>query len=73
MEYKIFEEILENAKISKKDFSEIAKIPYQTIMNWKRIDSVPDWVEPFVENYIKSIKFDKARKIFNDEFAENSK
>lgn len=70
MEYKVFEEILESAKISKKDFSEMAKIAYQTIMNWKRIDNVPDWTEPFVKNYIKSTKFDKAKKIFDDEFAE---
>lgn len=70
MDYKVFEEILKSAKISKKDFSEISKTAYQTIMNWKRIDSVPDWTEPFIKNYIKSAKFDKAKKIFDDEFTE---
>lgn len=70
MDYKAFEEMLKSAKISKKDFFKIAKAAYQTIMNWKRIDNVPDWTEPFIKN---CIKFDKAIKIFNDEFAENSK
>lgn len=70
MDYTKFENILEKAKINKKEFSDIAKTPYQTIMNWKRINNAPDWVEPFLQNYIKSAKFDKAKQIFDDEFAE---
>lgn len=68
MDYKIFEELLEKAKLSKKEFAQITKIAYQTIMNWKRINNAPEWTEPFIENYIKSNSYNQIRdKIYQIE------
>lgn len=54
MNYEEFEEKLENAKINKKIFSELTALPYQTVMNWKRNDNIPVWVESWLQNYIKA-------------------
>ena len=48
------EKVLEDIKLSKKEFAELTKLPYQTIMNWKRNNSVPVWVESWLQNYIKA-------------------
>jgi hypothetical protein len=60
MEVKTFEEELENLKLSKKEFAELTNLPYQTIMNWKRSDSIPRWVKSWLENYIKAKEMDKV-------------
>jgi DNA-binding transcriptional regulator YiaG len=49
-----FELELEKLKLSKKEFAALTDLPYQTIMNWKRSDSVPKWVKSWLENYIKA-------------------
>ena len=54
MNYEKFEEKLEEAKINKKIFSELTALPYQTVMNWKRNDTIPVWVESWLQNYIKA-------------------
>lgn len=67
MKYKDFEILLKKASLNKKEFSNLSKTAYQTVMNWSRIDKAPDWVISWLENYIKSSKFDKVKKIFFDE------
>ena len=49
--------------VSIKDFSQIADIPYSTINNWgftkdEKTIPVPNWVNPFLEHYEKSKKYD---------------
>ncbi|WP_323595864.1 XRE family transcriptional regulator [Aliarcobacter butzleri] len=48
-----FEKKLEDSNINKTIFSELTSLPYQTLMNWKRNDRVPVWVESWLENYNK--------------------
>lgn len=60
METNEFEKKLENLNLSKKDFAELTNLPYQTIMNWKRSDSVPKWVKSWLENYIKAKDLDRV-------------
>ena len=55
-----FENLLNNILISKKEFAEATNLPYQTVMNWKRNDSVPPWVQSWLENYIKAKDMDKV-------------
>ena len=54
MNYETFELKLEESKINKKVFAELTALPYQTVMNWKRNDSVPSWVESWLHNYKKA-------------------
>jgi DNA-binding transcriptional regulator YiaG len=61
-----FENIIENIDMSKKDFAEQTKLPYQTIMNWKRNDSLPVWVESWLENYIEKQNFQKIKQTLKD-------
>lgn len=62
-----FENKLELTQLSKKEFSELSKLPYQTIMNWKRNNNVPVWVESWLNNYIDKKKFDIIKDIIKDE------
>lgn len=54
-----FESELARLKLSKKDFTQIVGMPYQTLMNWKAKDETPAWVEPFLRFYEKSVAFDE--------------
>ncbi|EAJ1911671.1 XRE family transcriptional regulator [Campylobacter jejuni] len=58
-----FEKLLAKANLGKKEFSQISNTPYQTIMNWKRIDSVPDWTKPFLENHLKVKSYEQIKEI----------
>ncbi|STQ86196.1 hypothetical protein LS73_000110 [Helicobacter muridarum] len=60
-----FEKRLEALKISKKDFSEIIGMPYQTMMNWKQKDETPVWVEPFLYYYEKGLALDELLEILS--------
>lgn len=58
-----FNQKLKSLRINAKDFARIADIPYSTINNWgfktnDKIIPVPKWVEPFLNYYEKSRKYD---------------
>ena len=53
-----FEKKLEDIKLSKKDFAISTNLPYQTVMNWKRNNSVPVWVDSWLHNYVKAKDLD---------------
>ena len=57
---------LKELNLTQKDFAEIAHVPYSTLNNWGcmangKIIQVPTWVEPFLEYYDKSLRFDILR------------
>ena len=58
MENEEFERLLKSVPLSKKEFSSLTELPYQTVMNWKRSNSVPRWVKSWLENYIKAKDID---------------
>lgn len=58
-----FEKELVRLKLSKKDFTQIVGMPYQTLMNWKGKDETPAWVEPFLRFYEKSVAFDELLRV----------
>lgn len=67
MTYSKFNSILQDLKLSKKAFAEEVGMTYTGVTNWKQVDSVPAWVKSWLENYIKSQKFDKIKDILKDE------
>lgn len=57
-----FEIKLESMQLSKKGFSLLTNLPYQTIMNWKHNGNVPVWVESWLENYIKAKSYNEMKE-----------
>lgn len=65
---KEFDECLEFAGLSRKDFGEIANIPYATINNWNDANRpIPSWVKSWLENYKNSQKFNKIKEMIKDD------
>ncbi|WP_419766982.1 hypothetical protein [Arcobacter sp.] len=56
----IFEKILINNHISKKDFSEYSKIPYDTVVGWKKRNYVPPYAMVILKdmNYRRKLDLD---------------
>jgi len=63
MNYKEFEELLENANLKKKEFSELSEVPYPTVMNWNNSDSVPKWVISWIKNYKEAKDLEKVVEV----------
>lgn len=49
-----FENKLQSLKLSKKEFTQLVGMPYQTLMNWKNKNETPYWVESWLDNYEKA-------------------
>jgi len=54
---------LKGLNLNKKEFSKICNVPYSTLNSWGALANgkplpVPVWVEPFLNYYEKSKKFD---------------
>ncbi|MBS4407343.1 hypothetical protein [Campylobacter vulpis] len=60
-----FEKTLLDLNLSKKDFANLANIPYQTLMNWKAKNQTPSWVKPFLSFYEKSKDLDALLKLLS--------
>ncbi|MDD2267625.1 hypothetical protein [Sulfuricurvum sp.] len=52
-----FEMSLKAVGLSKKEFSELVGMNYNSVVNWNKGD-VPSWVPSWVDNYAKSKAFD---------------
>jgi len=50
----IFVKLLKKADLNKKEFSKKTKLAYSTVGNWTTNNNIPDWVESWLENYIKA-------------------
>jgi len=67
-----FEAKLLQLNLKKSDFVELAKVKKGTVYNWgtsriikehKEIIAVPEWVEPFLNHYEKSRKYDEILRL----------
>lgn len=63
-----FKKLLKKAEMNKKDFSEIAKISYGTVNSWgvEGRAEVPEWVRPFLDNFIEVKKLNKIKNILDE-------
>ena len=63
-----FKELLKKANMNKKKFCEITSLSYGTVNSWGNEGraEVPEWVRPFLNNYIEAKKLKKIREIFDD-------
>ncbi|MDD5053585.1 MAG: hypothetical protein PHO27_12690 [Sulfuricurvum sp.] len=63
-----FKALLKSLNMNKKEFAKLVKMSYGTVNSWgvEGRAEVPDWVEPFIANYIKAQKLDAIEKIIQD-------
>lgn len=54
MELPKFKELLKKAGLNKKQFAELLGMQYNTVNAWGSNNSIPVWVESWLENYIKA-------------------
>ena len=59
-----FTKRLKELKISKKEFANLANIPYSTVNNWSdKKRPIPSWVESWIKNYICKIELEQTQNI----------
>ena len=70
MHYETFEALLSSVGLSKKEFAGLVKMNYTSVTNWKQSDSVPEWVDSWIQNYkfknfydVVKTEFDKQKDI----------
>ena len=59
MNYDEFENKLKAINLSKKEFSEMVKMSYTGVTNWKQTNAIPGWVDSWLENYEKGKTLDE--------------
>ena len=62
MNYDEFENKLKSISLSKKDFSEMVKMSYTGVTNWRQTNSIPGWVNSLLINYEKAKVLDEISK-----------
>ena len=70
-----FLELLMKLDISKKEFAEIADVPYPTVSNWGvsrsgKVLEIPNWVRQFLYYYDKARKLDYVTDEICDKLKE---
>ncbi|CAD7289576.1 hypothetical protein LMG7974_01653 [Campylobacter majalis] len=59
MNYDEFENRLKLINLSKKDFSQMVKMSYTGVTNWRQTNAIPGWVDSWLQNYEKSKAIDE--------------
>lgn len=69
MQLSEFKELLKKSSMNKKDFSQVTKVSYGTVNSWgvEGRAEVPEWVRPFLDNYIEVKKLQQIRNILDNE------
>jgi len=64
MDFKTFKETLKKSGLTIKEFANICGLNPKSISgNWKKDDKVPQWVESWLNNYIKSKTLDSVKDV----------
>ena len=62
-----FEKILKEIELTKKEFARLVDVSYGGVVNWGRVtQSIPNWVESWLELYRKNRKFENLKKSIKD-------
>ncbi|EMZ37755.1 hypothetical protein LS77_002445 [Helicobacter bilis] len=54
MIYAEFDKRLKEVSLSKKEFAKLVSMQYESVVNWKRAEKIPDWVKSWLYYYEKS-------------------
>ena len=66
MNNKLFEQLLIDAELSKKDFANLVEMNYNSVTNWNKSDKIPEWVASWLKLYIENKDLVKLRKIIKE-------
>jgi len=67
-----FEKVLKEIELTKKEFARLVDVSYGGVVNWGRAtQTVPNWVESWLELYRKNKKFEQLKKSIKDSGACN--
>jgi len=71
MDFQTFKETLKKSGLTIKEFAKMCGLNPNSISgNWKREDKVPQWVETWLQNYIKAKTLDNVKDVIcSDESA----
>jgi DNA-binding transcriptional regulator YiaG len=62
-----FEIILKQADLTKKEFAKLVEMSYGSVVNWGRMaQSIPNWVESWLELYIQNKKYENLKQAIKD-------
>lgn len=58
--------LFKRAKLSKRDFSVMLDINYQSVNAWGSNQGIPYWVESWLENYTKAKRFEEISRMVKE-------
>ncbi len=62
-----FEIILKQTNLTKKEFAKLVEMSYGSVVNWGRTaQSIPNWVESWLELYIQNKKYENLKQAIKD-------
>jgi len=66
MEKKEFNNLLQQADLTKKEFARIIDMRHTSVNNWGSSQKFPRWVKSWLENYIAKQKHEQMLNILKD-------
>ena len=66
MNNQLFEELLIDAELSKKDFAKLVEMNYNSVTNWNKSDKIPQWVGSWLKLYTENKDLAKLRQIIKE-------
>jgi len=66
-----FEELLNTAGLSKKDFANLVEMNYNSVTNWNKSDKIPQWVNSWLTLYIENAKCKELKQLLKETVCDN--
>ena len=66
MTNELFEKLLKEAKLSKKDFADLVKMNYNSVTNWNKSDKIPQWVGSWLKLYSENKDLAQLKKLIKE-------
>lgn len=66
MNNKLFEQLLIDAELSKKEFSALVAMNYNSVTNWNKSNKIPQWVGSWLKLYIENKDLTKLKQIIKE-------
>lgn len=73
MNNQLFEELLRDAELSKKDFSSLVEMNYNSVTNWNKSDKIPQWVGSWLKLYVENKELKKLKQIIKETICDKSR
>ena len=71
MNNELFEELLKNAKLSKKEFANLVEMNYNSVTNWNKSNKIPQWVHSWLDLYIENKECKELKQLLKETVCKN--